>query len=92
MYLIVGLLIGLAFGIFAVWSSNKGMKVRWFEWVLLVIGALLLIFTAQNFFAGFEETVPKFSWLILATTGLLGLIFIAIPVSLIVSRRNAAKA
>ena len=90
MYLVVGLLIGLAFGVFAVWSHNKGIKTKWFDWVLLVVGALLLIFAAQNFVAGFEESVAKFSWLVLATIALPGIICLVVPCLLIRARNTAS--
>jgi len=89
MYLIVGLLVGLALGGFAIWSYNKGIKTKWFDWVLLVIGAFLLIFAAQNFVAGFEESVARFSWLILVTVGLPGVICLAVPCVLIKTRNSA---
>ena len=89
MYLVVGLLVGAAFGGFAFWANNKGVQTKWFDWVLLIIGAFLLIFAAQNFFGGFEESTPRFSWLILLTVGLPGIICLAVPALLIRSRNTA---
>ena len=90
MYLFFGLLIGLSLGILVFWLARQGIRTKWYHWLLLALGALLLVFAAQNFFAGLEEHAPKFSWLFLLTIGLPGLI--CLVAAFILIRANNSRA
>lgn len=67
---------------------KKGISVRWYEWLIAIIGLLLLVYTIQNFMAAFGEEEPAAAWLFWLFIGLPSLIIIAIPVSLVFRRLN----
>ena len=90
MYLVVGLLVGFAIGILAFLFQKKNIVTKWYDWALIVIGALALIFVAQNFVAGFAEAAPRFSWLLLLIVGTPALVCVAAPFVLIRIRNSNA--
>ena len=69
---------------------RNDIVVRWYEWLIGVIGLLLLLFTIQNFYTAFGEFSAKAGWIFLATTGVLSLILLAVAFQL-PNMRNRAK-
>ena len=70
-WLIVGLVLGAA--IFWLATSGK-VKLTWYEWVLGILGIILILFAIQNFGASRVELEPKAGNLLLLIFGLPGLI------------------
>jgi len=61
---------------------RNNIVVRWYEWLLGVIGLLLLLFTIQNFYTAFGEFSSKAGWIFLATTGVASFILLALAFQL----------
>jgi hypothetical protein len=86
MWLIVGLIVGAAVLALALWSNNRGVSIKWYDWVIGVIGLLLLLFTIQNFFGSNAELEPTAANLFLLVTGLPSLILLVVAWQLIARR------
>jgi hypothetical protein len=89
MWLIVGLIVGAAVLALALWSNNRGVSIKWYDWLIGVIGFLLLLFTIQNFFASNAELEPTAANLFLLVTGLPSLILLVVAWQLIARRARA---
>ena len=68
---------------------NKKISVKWWEWVLLGAGILLLVFALQNFVGASLEGESKPAWMFAWTLGIPALILIAAPTVLVVMRGRA---
>jgi hypothetical protein len=69
--LIIGLLLGAA--IFWLATSGK-VKLTWYEWVLGVLGIILILFTYQNYRGSIEALEPRAAgmmWLIFGLPGII---------------------
>lgn len=74
-WLILGLLIGA--GIYWLATQNK-FKLTWYEWVLGVLGVILVLFALQNYSASQFELEPRAGGIMLWMFGLPGLVLMAI--------------
>ena len=77
MWFIIALVIGAGIASLVFWLRSRDIKVSWYEWLIGVVGFLLLLFAVQNFFASIAEVEaagPKF----LLFIGLPALILLAI--------------
>ena len=91
MWFIVALAIGAAVLALAWWLSSRGVKVSWYEWLIGIVGVLLLLFTIQNYFGSqdeFESEAAGMFWLV---TGLPALILLVVA-SVLTWRRQRAVA
>jgi len=73
------------------WFKNKGINLTWYEWLIGIIGLLLLAFALQNFFGALSEYEYDAAPLFLLIVGLPGLIMIGVVFQL-VNRRKAKVA
>ena len=78
MWLIIGLVIGAALVTLALWLRGRRIVVRWYEWLIGVLGLGLLFFTIQNFLASFAEYEEYAAWTFLWVFGLPAIILLAI--------------
>jgi uncharacterized membrane protein YdcZ (DUF606 family) len=61
------------------WAKNKNISIKWWEWVIGLLGIFLVTFTIQNIMAADYEEVKKTVMPFLLVTGLPGLILLIIP-------------
>ena len=78
MWLIIGLVIGAALIALVFWLRSRKIVVTWYEWLIGVIGLLLLLFAIQNFTASFAEHEPTAAWRFLLISGLPAVILLTI--------------
>ncbi|MFA5439513.1 dehalogenase [Dehalococcoides sp.] len=90
MWFFIGILIGALVLGFIWWLRRKNLNLTWYEWVLGILGLLLLVFTLQNFMGSFEEIESKAAYMFLLITGLPSLILLALTWQL--AARRLAKA
>ncbi len=90
MWLVIGLIAGA--GVLTLVNRLRGsnIKVTWYEWLIGVIGLLMLLFTIQNFFASQAELEPTAASMFLLVTGLPAIILLAIAWQLIARRQRSA--
>ncbi|OBW62537.1 MAG: dehalogenase [Dehalococcoides mccartyi] len=90
MWMLIGILVGLAIWGVIQFSKNRGINLTWYDWIIGIIGFGLILFTLQNSIGAFAEAEAKAAYLFLLVTGLPGLIFLAVAWQL--SSRRAKKA
>ena len=75
LYVVLGFLLGG--GAVYLWFTLKenAIKLVWYEWSLIVLGALIYILMGQTFIASFGEGEPQAAWM--------SLFFMGIPIILI---------
>lgn len=90
MWFIIGIVLGVALLGLVLWLRSRDIKVSWYEWLIGVIGLLLLLFTIQNFVGSFIELEPTAAWMFWLVTGLPALILLAVAWQLAWRRHRAA--
>ena len=78
MWFIVALILGAAVAALVLWLNSRGIKVSWYEWLIGIVGLLLLLFTIQNYFASLNEFESGAATIFLLVTGLPSVILLAI--------------
>ena len=79
---LISFALGIGITLLVQFIRKNNVAVRWYEWVIGVIGLSLLLFTLQNFFTAFGEFTAKAGWIFLATTGVASLILLAVAFQL----------
>ncbi len=77
MWFILGLAVGITLFL-AFWLNRRGVHITWYEWLLMVVGIVLILFGIQNYQAAvsdFEPNAPGAFLLLFAVPGLI--LFIA---------------
>ncbi len=90
MWLIIGLLAGAAVLALVMWMRNSNIALKWYDWVIGIIGLLLLLFTIQNYLGSQVELEPAAANLFLLVTGLPAIILLAVSWQLIARRQRSA--
>ena len=90
LWLILGLIVGAAILALALWSNNRGVSIKWYDWVIGLVGLMLLLFTIQNFFGSNAELEPTAANLFLLVTGLPAIILLVVAWQLIARRARAS--
>lgn len=89
MWLVIGLVLGAAVLALVLWMRNNKVAVRWYEWLIAVIGLGLLLFSIPNFTSSFAEREPTAAWMFLLVLILPAVILMAIAFRLIWHRSRA---
>jgi hypothetical protein len=76
-YVVWGFLLGG--GAVYLWFTlkEKAIKLVWYEWILIILGAVIYILMGQTFIASFGEGEPQAAWMSLVFMGIL-IILIAV--------------
>jgi uncharacterized membrane protein len=69
-----------------VWLIAKKVSLRWYEWLLGIVGYLLALLALQNWAASLQELQPRAGGLLLLMIGLPALVLIAISIALPLTR------
>jgi uncharacterized membrane protein len=78
MWFLAGLIIGAGLITLALWLRGMKISVRWYEWLIGILGLLLMLFTIQNFSASFAEYEEYAAWTFLWVFGLPSITLLAI--------------
>jgi uncharacterized membrane protein len=89
MWFAIAFVLGAGLVALILWLRSNSVAVKWYEWVIGIVGILLLIFTIQNFSGSFAEFNTTAAWLFLPITGLPALILLAVAWQLIARRQRA---
>jgi len=90
MMFIVGIIVGIAVLAALAWLRSKNITLKWYEWLIGILGLLALAFTVQNFFASFTELEPDAAWMFLLLTGLPAVILLVVAWRLVARRSDSA--
>ncbi|PKH47985.1 zinc ribbon domain-containing protein [Dehalococcoides mccartyi] len=88
MWLIIGAVLGSALLGSILWLRSKNIKVTWYEWLIGIVGLLLLVFTIQNFAGSLAEVESTAAYMFLLVVGLPALILLAVAWQLVVRRQK----
>ena len=91
MWFIIALVLGVALAALVLWLRDRNIAVKWYEWLIGVVGLLLLLFTIQNFVTSFAEVEATAPWMFLLVLGLPALILLALAWQLVARRQSAGS-
>ncbi len=86
---LIAVLIGAGVLAVVMWMRSRDIKASWYEWLIGIVGFLLLLFALQNFFASYAEAEPNAALMFLPVLGLPALILLAVSWQLIARRQRA---
>jgi hypothetical protein len=66
--------------------KEKAVTLKWFEWILIVLGFITVIFLGQTFIASVDEGEIQAAWMSVLFMGLPLIVFIVVPFRTIKSR------
>ena len=89
MWFAIAFVLGAGLVALIVWLRSSSVEVKWYEWLIGIIGLLLLIFTIQNFAGSLAEFNSTAAWLFLPIAGLPALILLAVSWQLVARRQRA---
>jgi len=92
MWFIIALIVGIVIGTLVLWTRSKDIKLAWYEWLIGIVGLLLLLFGLQNYFAVGAELESTAATLFLLVIALPGLILMLVAWQLVARRQRTAKA
>jgi hypothetical protein len=90
MWFLVGLILGALLLGLITWMRSKNISPTWYEWLIGIVGLLLLFWAVQNFFGSIAEFEPTASLMMLLFLGLPSLILLAIAWRLVARRNKSA--
>ena len=80
MWLFAGIILGILVVLLVFWLRSRKINVRWYEWLLALVGLVLLLFAYQNYSASKIEYETVASGLLFLIFGLPGLLLLIIAV------------
>lgn len=89
MWFIVAIALGACLVALAWWMNSKSIKTTWYEWVIGIIGLLMVLFTIQNYFGSIAEVENEAANLFLLIVGLPALILLVLTWQLVVRTNRA---
>ena len=78
MWFIIGLVIGAGLLTLALWLHSRKIVVKWYEWLIVALGLLLLLFMIQNIVGSIAEMETIAAWQFLWLIGLPAIILLAL--------------
>ena len=87
-FLIAGL-VGAGVLAMVLWMRNRDIKATWYEWLIGIVGFLMLLFAFQNFFASYAEAESSAAIMFLPVLGLPALILLGVAWQLVARRQRA---
>jgi len=89
MWFLVALILGAAIGGLLLWMRSRSMSLTWYEWVIGVMGLLMVLFGVQNYFGSVAEVEISAAPMYLLVVALPGLILLVVA-GLLANRRAKA--
>jgi len=90
MWFLIALIVGIAAGALVLWTRSKDVRIAWYEWLIGIVGLLMLLFTIQNYFGIQDEFNSSGANLFLLVLGLPGLILMVVAWQLVARRQRAS--
>lgn len=90
-WFIVGLVLGAALILMATWLRSRKIAVTWYEWLIVILGLALLLFTIQDVNESVKALEPTATWMNILIFGLPALILIGLAGNLAWRRHKASS-
>ena len=91
MWLLLGIALGSGLLLLVLWLKSRGINLKWYEWILGLIGVALMLFTLQNYQASVAELEPNAPGMFLLVFGTPALFFILLTAFLVWFRTFRAR-
>jgi len=88
-FIVVLIVVGIALGALALWMPSKGVRMKWYEWLIAIVGLLLVLFGVQNYIGMRSELESTAANLFLGLVSLPGLILMVVAWQLSVRHKKA---
>ena len=89
MWFLAALILGAVIGGLLLWMRNRNMSLTWYEWVIGVIGLLMVLFGVQNYFGSVAEVEISAAPMYLLVIALPGLVLLVVA-GLLANRSSKA--
>ncbi len=84
-----GLIIGAVITALVLWLRGRDIVVKWYDWLIGVIGLVLLVFGIWHYFGSLAENFAFAGMMGLLIFGVIGLVLMAVSWQLIARRQRA---
>ena len=88
MWLALGIIVTALVAWLVYWLKGRGLAFTWYEWIIGIVGLLLLLFTIQNWGGAQAELVSKAANMFLLITGLPAIILLALTAALVARHKT----
>ena len=88
-FLVVGVIVTACLFALVLWLRQRNIMVTWYEWLIGIVGLVLLLIAVQHVFGALAEFFPYAAWMGLLVLGLPALILLAIFFALVVRKQRA---
>ena len=78
MWFLAALILGAVIGGLILWMRSRNMSLTWYEWVIGVIGLLMVLFGVQNYFGSVAEVEISAAPMYLLVIALPGLVLLVV--------------
>jgi uncharacterized membrane protein len=86
-------IIGIAVGLLLLWVvMSKKLSMKWYEWVIGLVGLALLLFTVLITTTSYAEDEPKAAQMFMLILGLPSLVLMVLAWQLSIRHKTAEKA
>ena len=89
MWFLIALILGALIAGLILWMRSRSMSLTWYEWVIGIIGLLMVLFGVQNYFGSVAEVELNAAPLYLLIVALPGLVLLLVA-GLLANRRAKA--
>ena len=91
MWFIIALIVGAALAVLVLLLRNQNIRVSWYEWLIGIVGLLVLLFTDQSSLGFTAESAPDAAATALWLMGIPALVLMGVA-TLLAWRRNRSVA
>ena len=70
LYVLIGFVLGGGAVYLWTYLKEKAVTLKWFEWILIVLSFLIVMFLGQTFIASLQEGEPQAAWMSVLFMGL----------------------
>ena len=86
----LGMLLGASIALLVVWLRNRGISVKWYEWLMGAVALLLAMLSVQHYVGStFIESEPTAAWMGTLVFGGIAVILLAVAWQLVARRQRA---
>ncbi|AII58445.1 dehalogenase [Dehalococcoides mccartyi CG1] len=82
----IGLAVGIALTVVVWWLKTKNISLKWYEWILGVLGMLSLFATVQHYFGSLREYEVTSAWMGALIFGIMAIILLTVTWQLVLRR------
>lgn len=90
MGLFMSFVLGIAVGALILWMFKGKIMLKWYEWLMGIVGFVLMVIAVQHFFGSMDELYPTAGWLGLAIFGIPALVLLVLTWQMAARHQSAS--